>query len=164
MALDNLESMFTHELEDIYSAEQDILDTLDELVEETQDENIVDVLRQHRNETEEQIDRIEQVFDELDETPSEEECEGIQGLIQEHEEIKSMDPSPELLNVANVMSAMKTEHYEISAYNSLSLLANRLGMQEAEQLLQQNLNEEQEMLNRLGKLADGYDFDSIQQR
>ncbi len=164
MSLDSLEDMFAHELQDIYSAEKEIHETLQELVDETQDENIVDTFRQHQNETEEQINRLEQVFEEIGQTPEEEECEGIQGLIREREEITSMDPSPELLNLINVSAAEKTEHYEISAYNNLSLLANRLGLQQAEQLLQQNLNEEQEMLNRLGKLADGYDFDSVQTR
>jgi len=162
MPIENVQEMFTHELEDIYGAEHEILDVLDQLVEETEDEDISEVFRQHRNETEGQIDRLERVFDEIGESPSKEECEGIQGLVREHEELTSMEPSPEILNVANTMSAEKTEHYEIAAYGNLTKLADRMGLDEAPDLLGQNLEEEKRMLDRLEDLSDEYDYDAIQ--
>jgi ferritin-like metal-binding protein YciE len=161
MPIENAQAMFTHELQDMYSAEHEILDTLEELANETDDEDIAEVFRQHRNETEGQIDRLEQVFEEVGESPSKEECEGIQGLVKEHEELKSMEPSSDVLNLANTMSAEKTEHYEIAAYSNLSKLAERIGLDQAPGLLQQNLQEEEQMLNRLEDLTDEYDYERI---
>jgi ferritin-like metal-binding protein YciE len=161
MPMDNMEAMFTHELEDMYSAEHEILDALDEMAEETEDESIAEVFREHRNETEGQIDRLEQVFDELGRSPNQEECEAIEGLIAEHEEIKQMDPNPKVLNVANTVSAEKTEHYEIAAYGNLTKLAQQMGMEEASDLLGQNLEEEKRMLGRLEDLSEEYDYESI---
>jgi ferritin-like metal-binding protein YciE len=142
MTVDTLEELFEHELEDIYFAENKLLEVLDELAEQTEDEEIVSAFREHREETEEHIDRVEQVFDMIGEPPEEEECEGIEGLVKEHDEFMNQDPSQGVIDVFNLTAAQKTEHYEIAAYGNLALLADRLGMDEAGDILHENLEEE----------------------
>jgi ferritin-like metal-binding protein YciE len=97
----------------------------------------------------------------LDQEPDEEECEGIGGLIEEHEEFVRMDPDETLLDVHNLVAAQKTEHYEIAAYGNLALIADRLGMGEAGNLLHENLEEEEAALNRLASLTDTFDYDRV---
>lgn len=161
MTVNNLEQLFEHGLEDIYFAEHELLDVLSELAEQTSEDEISQAFQEHREETQGHIDRLEEVFDMIGEPPEKEECEGIQGLIEEHEGFLEMDPEPAVLDLYNLTAAQKTEHYEIAAYGNLALIADRLGMDEAGDLLHENLEEEQETLDTLSQLTDEYDYDQI---
>lgn len=161
MGVSTLEELFEHELEDIYYAEHELLDVLDELAEQTEHEEISEAFREHRRETEEHVDRVEQVFEMIGEPPEEEECEGIQGLIEEHDEFLEEDPDPEILDLFNMTAAEKTEHYEIAAYGNLAFMADELGYDEAADLLGQNLEEEEETLEVLKELTEEYDYGQI---
>ena len=161
MSVSNLNELFVHDLEDIYFAEHQLLDALEDLAEETEDEEIADAFREHREETQNQIERLEQVFDMIGEPPEKEECEGIEGLIEEHEEFLEMDPDQKILDLHNVAAAEKTEHYEIAAYGNLALIADRLDMDEAGDLLHQNLEEEQAALEKLKTLTDEFEFEQV---
>lgn len=161
MTVASLEELFEHGLEDIYYAENELLDVLDELAEQTENEEITQAFTQHREETENQIDRLEEVFEMIGEPPEEEECEGIQGLVEEHEAFVDEDPEQEILDVYNVSAAEKTEHYEIAAYGNLAFLANQLGNDEAAELLGETLEEEKATLEKLKDLTESYDYDSV---
>ena len=161
MSVSNLEELFEHDLEDIYFAEHQLLDALEDLAEETEDEEIAEAFREHREETQGQIERLEQVFDEIGEPPEKEECEGIEGLIEEHEEFLEMDPDQKIIDLHNVAAAEKTEHYEIAAYGNLALIADRLDMDEAGDLLHQNLEEEKAALEKLKTLTDEFEFEQV---
>lgn len=161
MTASNLQDLFVHDLRDIYYAEERLLEVLDELADQTENEAIADAFRQHRAETLGHIDRLEQVFEHLDETPATEECEGIEGLITEHEEFVGTEPDQQVLDLHNLIAGQKTEHYEIAAYGNLALLADRLGMDEVGDILHETLEEEKQALDKLAKLTDDYDYDGI---
>lgn len=159
--MNTLEELFEHELEDIYNAEHELLDVLDQLAEQTENEEISQAFRDHRMQTERQIERVEEVFDMIGEPPEEEECEGIKGLVEEHDSFMQMDPSQEIVDIHNMTAAEKTEHYEIAAYGNLAKLANQLGMSDAGDLLHENLVEEQETLDKLKDLSDQFDYEKM---
>jgi ferritin-like metal-binding protein YciE len=160
MSVSTLDDMFEHELEDIYYAEHELLEALQELSEQVDDGEIEDALDEHRRETQDHVDRLEEVFNMIGEPPEEEECEGIQGLLEEHEEFVQMDPDQDILNVFNLAAAQKTEHYEIAAYGNLIPLADELGLDEGADLLEENLREEEDALEKLATLTENYDLDS----
>ena len=161
MGATNLEELFEHELEDIYYAEHAILDALEELADQVERDDIRQAFLEHREETEQHIDRLEQVFEMIGEPPEEEECEGIQGLIAEQEEFADEDPDGDVLDVFNLTSAQKVEHYEIAAYGNLAMLAERLGMDEAGDILHENLESEEETLEELKSLTENYNYEQI---
>ena len=161
MTVSNLREMFVHDLEDIYYAENELLDALADLADQTDDDQIAEVFREHREETQGHIDRLEQVFEMLDMEPESEECEGIEGLITEHEDFVDEDPDQEVLNLHNLVAAQKTEHYEIAAYGNLALIADRLGMDDAGDLLHENLEEEEAALDKLSTRVDEFDFEQV---
>ncbi len=161
MAASNLEELFEHELEDIYHAEHELHEALGDLASQVEDEEIQSAFEEHREETEEHIDRLEEAFQEVGEPPEKEECEGIQGLIEEQQEFAEEDPDTEVLELFNLASAQKTEHYEIAAYGNTILLASELGYEDAADLLEKNLREEEEALDELSQLAENYDFESV---
>ena len=162
MSIDTLEELFEHGLEDIYYAEHELLDVLDDLADQTENEEIVQAFEEHRDQTETHVDRLEEVFDTIGEPPEEEECEGIQGLVEEHENFLDQDPDQGILDVYNVAAAEKTEHYEIAAYGNLAFLADQLGMDDAADLLGQTLDEEKETLEQLKDLTESYDYEQVE--
>ena len=161
MSASTLEELFEHDLEDIYFAENELLDVLQELAGQVEHDDIRRALEEHREETEGQIDRLEEVFDMIGEPPEEEECEGIEGLKREQEEFAQNDPDQTVLDLFNLAAAQKTEHYEIAAYGNLTLIAAELGMDDAADLLEENLREEEDALDKLSQLTESYDFDSV---
>jgi ferritin-like metal-binding protein YciE len=161
MNVNDLEDLFVHDLEDIYYAENELLDALDELAEQTQHDRLAEAFRDHREETQGHVERLDRVFEMLEREPEEEECEGIQGLIDEHEEFVESDPDQQVLDVHNIVAGQKTEHYEIAAYANLTILANQLGMDEAASLLHETLTEEEAALDELTTLAEEFDYGEV---
>lgn len=162
MSVTNLRELFVHDLEDIYYAEQELLDALQTLEDQTDEREIADAFADHREETQGHIDRLDEVFQMLDMEPETEECDGIEGLLKEHEAfVEEADPSQEVLTLHNLIAGQKTEHYEIAAYGNLALLADRLEMDEAGDLLHETLEEEQAALEKLSGFVDDYDYEQV---
>ncbi|UTF54260.1 DUF892 family protein [Natronosalvus rutilus] len=158
---ETIQDLFEHGLEDIYHAEHQLLDALEDLEEHTEREEIANAFAEHREETQTHIDRLEEVFDMFGEPPEKEECEGIEGLIEEYEEFLETDPSQEILDYHNMAAAEKTEHYEIAAYGNLIPLAAQMDMGDAADLLEENLREEQDALEELKTLTEEFDMEAI---
>lgn len=158
---ETISDLFTHQLEDILYAEREIMGALEELSTQTDDPDIRDSFETHYVETEQHINRLEEVFKLIDETPEEEACEGIEGLIEEQQAFAGENPDSDVLDVFNVSAAEKVEHYEIAAYGNLAFLADELGHDQAADLLGENLEEEKRMLDQLKELTEQYDYGKV---
>jgi ferritin-like metal-binding protein YciE len=157
MAMQTIEELFEHELKDIYAAEQSLLDALEQMASESSDREIKKGFAQHRKETQSQVKRLEKVYKTLGQKPQPGSCPGIEGLIKEKKAFMREKPSDELLEFYNIGAAQKVERYEITAYESLIDMAEKLGMNDVVELLEQNLQEEEMTLNRLKALASEFD-------
>jgi len=157
MAMQTIEELFEHELKDIYSAEHALLDALEQMASESSDRDIRKAFTQHRRETQAQIKRLERIFRTLGQKPEADTCAGIEGLIKEKKLFMRERPTPELLEFFNIGAAQKTERYEITAYEGLIDMADKLGMSDVVELLEQNLQEEEAALNKLKAIASEFD-------
>jgi ferritin-like metal-binding protein YciE len=157
MAMQTIEELFEHELKDMYGAEMALLDALEQMANESSDREIKRGFTQHRRETQGQIKRLEKIFRSLGQKPEAETCPGIEGLIKEKKVFMRERPTPELLEFYNIGASQKVERYEITAYENLIDMAEKLGMRDAVELLEQNLQEEEATLNRLKALASEFD-------
>jgi ferritin-like metal-binding protein YciE len=157
MAMQTIEELFEHELKDIYSAEHSLLDALEQMAGESSDREIKKAYTQHRKETQGQIKRLDKIFKSMGQKPEAETCPGIEGLIKEKKVFMREKPSEELLEFYNIGAAQKTERYEITAYENLIDMADKLGMADAVELLEQNLQEEEATLNKLKAIASEFD-------
>jgi ferritin-like metal-binding protein YciE len=153
MPITTVRELFVHELSDAMSAEQQILKMLPELQQEALNSELKQALKEHEAETEQQVKNLEAVFKQIGEKPEETTCFGVKGLADEHQALHEEDPSPELLEMANVSGAEKTEHYEIVTYTGLIQMAKDLGEKESAQLLQENLDQEKAMAKRVEALS-----------
>ncbi len=142
--------LFVHGLTDMLDAEQKLVEALDMQAEESSRPDLQKSFQSHQQQTQKQVERLQQCFDLLDEEAEETECKGIAGIIAEHDTFKEEeDPSEDLMDIFNVGGAAKVESYEIAAYEGLISLAQQLGQSKVERLLNQNLKEEQQTLKKM---------------
>ena len=153
MKIDNLQALFLHELKDAYDFEHRILEGLEEMEQAADAEPLQQAFRQHYQQTEGQIERLERVFAELGEEPTREPCDGIQGILEEGSEVAEADGDPAAIDAALIAGAQRVEHYEIAAYGTLRAFAEHLGYDGAAKLLQQTLDEESKTDEKLTRLA-----------
>jgi len=157
MAMRTIEELFEHELKDMYGAESSLLAALDQMAGESQDREIKKGFQQHRRETQGQLKRLEKVFKMIGQKAEAETCPGMEGLIKEKKAFMKERPSQEMLEFYNVGAAQKVERYEITAYENLIDMADKLGLSDAVELLEQSLQEEETTLNKLKAIASEFD-------
>jgi ferritin-like metal-binding protein YciE len=113
-------------------------------------------LQKHCGETEGQVQRLEQVFAIIEKKPEGKTCAAIVGITDEGAEImEEYKGSPEL-DAGLLASAQAVEHYEISRYGTLKAWAEELGLDDAVELLEETLDEQEatdEALTEIAKSA-----------
>lgn len=142
--METAHEFFLDELHDIYNAEKQLVGVLGAAERDTQRGDAKRAFGRHRKQTEGHIKRLDAVFQSLEARPEEKTCEGLQGLIEEKQSTEAESLSPELRDLNALVSALKVERYECSAYETLTFLAQQMGHREAARLLRENLREEQE--------------------
>src|SRR5688572_17881272 len=157
MAMNTIEELFEHELKDIYGGETSLLDALEQMADESTDREIKKGFQQHRKETQGQLKRIEKIFKILGKKAEAATCAGIEGLIKEKKTFMKERPTEDLLEFYNIGAAQKVERYEITSYENLIDMADKLGLTDAVELLEQNLQEEEATLNKLKAVASEFD-------
>lgn len=146
--------LFMHELGDILYAENMLLKALPKMAKEASDDELRAGFTEHLEETRGQVDRLKKAFEALGEKAKAEQCPGIEGIIEEHDEFMEENaPSPEVRDIFLTGSGARAEHYEIAAYSGLITLARALKEREVVELLTENLREEKEALKTLEKAA-----------
>lgn len=148
-----LEDLFYDTLKDIYYAERQILKALPKMARAAQSEELKAGFLEHRDQTEGQIERLQQVFEIIGRRAQGKTCEAIQGIIAEGEEIMEDFKGTSALDAGLISSAQAVEHYEIARYGTLKTWAQTLGHKEAATLLDQTLQEEGATDQKLTKLA-----------
>ncbi|TAU79537.1 ferritin-like domain-containing protein (plasmid) [Rhizobium leguminosarum] len=148
-----LDDLFLDTLKDIYFAEKQILKALPKMARAAQSEEGKAGFLLHRDETQAQIERLDQVFELLGKPARGKTCEAIQGIIAEGEEIMEEFKGSPALDAGLISSAQAVEHYEIARYGTLIAWANQLGLKDAVPLLQANLAEEVATDKKLTQLA-----------
>jgi len=149
-----LNDLFLMHLKDTYHAEKQILRALPKMAKAAESEELRDAFLTHREETQAQVQRLEQVFEMLGKKASAKPCEAMQGLIAEGQEAMEEFGDSEALDAALVASQQAVEHYEIARYGTLRTWAGELGMQEAVSLLEQTLAEEKKTDELLTQMAE----------
>ena len=146
--------LFVHELTDMLDAEQKLVEALGTQAEESSRPDLQKAFESHQQQTQKQVERLQQCFELLDEEAEETECKGIAGIIAEHDTFKEEeDPAEDLMDIFNVGAAAKVESYEIAAYEGLINLAQQLEQTKVVRLLNQNLKEEQQTLKKMQGFA-----------
>lgn len=154
MKAQSLEELSLHSLQDIYDAEQQALKGMAQMMEAASSQQLKSAFQQHMQETQMQVQRLEQIFNMMGQKAKGVTCVAMQGLIKEAQEIIAMKGDPSVKDAGLIAAAQKQEHYEIAAYGTAATWAKMLGQNEAAQLLRQTLNEEEQTDKKLTMLAE----------
>ncbi len=155
MKLESLQELFVEEIQDLYSAEQQILKALPKMIDKSASSELRSAFNLHLEQTRRQVARLDQIFDELpDEDREDKKCKGMEGIIKDGEEIVKADAEPEVRDAGMISAAQRVEHYEISGYGTARTYAQLLGRNNWASLLQQTLDEEKETDRKLNALAE----------
>jgi ferritin-like metal-binding protein YciE len=149
-----LDDLFLQTLKDIYYAERKILKSLPRMAKAAESKELKQAFNTHREETQGQIERLEQVFEMLGKRASGVSCEAINGILEEGESVMEDFGDSEALDPAILAAAQAVEHYEIVRYGTLKSWAEELGLQDAIKLIDQNLQEEKKTDQLLTQLAE----------
>ncbi len=158
MSLDTLNDLFIEQLRDTLNAEKQLVKALPKLARNANSEMLADAFETHLEETKVHVERLQEVFELIDEAPRGKKCKGMEGLLEEGQEVLDEDGEPAVLDAAMIAAAQRVEHYEIAAYGCLVHYAELLGHKEAVALLQKTLDEEKAADEKLTQISDAEVF------
>lgn len=166
--MNDLKDLLKHEIMDIASAEQQIIDALPAMIEKASNDQLKNALSDHLRVTEQQKTRLEKVQQLLNGGQQQEEeqglltrlfksnikCKAMKGILEEGEKMMAEDMSPEVMDAAIIACAQKVEHYEITSYGTVRTWSRELGLEQVTRLLEETLQEEYQADDLLTTLAE----------
>ena len=150
----NLAELFEATVRDIYYAERAILKALPKMAKKASSQDLKAAFGEHLEQTKGHVERLEQVFQMMGKTARGKKCDAIEGLTAEADEIIKEAKDDTVRDAGMLAAAQAVEHYEISRYGTLKAWAQKLGMDDAAQLLDETLQEEKETDAKLTELAE----------
>ena len=155
MKLNTLEDLLLHELKDLHSAEAQLVKALPKMAKAANSEALQQALETHLEQTKDQVERLKEVFALVGVPAKGKTCKGMQGLIEEGEEVlaEAEEKDAASADLALIAAAQKIEHYEISGYGTARTLAGQAGLPAVAELLCVTLAEEEVSDNLLTQIA-----------
>ncbi|HEU4472204.1 MAG TPA: ferritin-like domain-containing protein [Flavisolibacter sp.] len=169
--MNDLKDLLNHELQDLYSAEEQIIDALPAMIDRATDRSLKAALVQHLDATKTHKKRLEQAMGLLGDGKARVKgkdkgllsglfgssaglCKGMQGIVEEGNKVIAQDMDPQVLDAAIIACAQKVEHYEICGYGTARSYARELKLEKLAQLLEQTLEEEYSADRKLSFMAE----------
>ena len=148
-----IKDLLEDEIKDLYSAEKQLTKAIPKMAKGSSEPTLQTAFRDHLQETQNQVARLEEVARMLEMRPTGKKCEGMEGVIQEGAEALGEEGDDTVLDLGIIGAGSRVEHYEIAGYLTAINLAQRLGAKEAVALLKESLAEEEAAEQKLRKIA-----------
>ena len=149
-----LEDLMVEQLRDVLYSERQIIKSLPKMAKKATSKELRAAFEEHLQETEGQVERLEQVFEKLDKAARAKRCEAMDGIMDEAKSLMEEEAEPPALDAGMIAAAQKVEHYEIATYGTLATWAKQLGYDDVAKLLAQTLQEEKQADQKLSRLAE----------
>jgi ferritin-like metal-binding protein YciE/sporulation protein YlmC with PRC-barrel domain len=144
LPIPDVRELFVHELGAIYDAEHRFLEGQQEMAQEATDQDLKEAIQQHIEQTDEHIRNLEQVYDLLGQESERVTSEVAQGLVSKAQEDIQEAQGEAIRDCAINAAVITVEHFEMGSYRGMLSGARQLGQQEAVNLLEKNLRQEEE--------------------
>jgi ferritin-like metal-binding protein YciE len=154
MTISNLQEKFIFELGAIYDAEFRFLEAQQQMLPKASNSQLKSMLETHIQQTQQQIQNLEQVFNSLKHKPQRHNSEGAMGLVTDAQTLlKQTTNNPNLSDLVIAGAQAKVEAFEISCYRGLVAGAEQMGSQNGSsnivQLLRHNLQQEEQTAQKV---------------
>jgi ferritin-like metal-binding protein YciE len=137
-----LEELFVEQLQDLYSAETQLIDALPKMAQAAHASPLKAGFKAHLAQTKEHAKRLERIFKQLKQEAGGKTCKAMEGLIKEGNEMISEDAVPTVKDAGLIAAAQRVEHYEIAGYGTVKTFAALLGHKQIAATLGATLKEE----------------------
>jgi ferritin-like metal-binding protein YciE len=154
MEMEVLRDLYIEELKDLYSAEKQLVRALPKMAKNATHPDLRTAFENHLAETQGHVARLEKIFESLESSPRGKKCVGMEGLIEEANELLEEDAEEDVVDAGLISKAQHVEHYEMAGYGTVRTWAQVLGEERHAQLLQQTLDEEKNADRLLTQLAE----------
>jgi len=149
-----LDDAFYETLKDVFYAEKQSVRALGKAAKNAKSDELRQAFEQHREESANQVERLNQVFEIIGKNARSKTCEATQGLTAEmDDDLEDFGGGP-AGDAVLIGSAQALEHYEIARYGTLKTWAMQLGLQDAARLLDETLQEEKKTDELLSRIAE----------
>jgi ferritin-like metal-binding protein YciE len=149
-----LHDAFVDELRDLYNAEKQIVRALPKMAKAASTPALAEAFQKHLQETQQQVERLEQVFESIGESAKSKPCHGMTGILEEGKEIMGEDFDEPTMDASLIAAAQRVEHYEMAAYGTVAAWAKSMGHDKALKLLLKTLEEEKAADEKLNQIAE----------
>ncbi|GMU20404.1 MAG: hypothetical protein AMXMBFR13_05010 [Phycisphaerae bacterium] len=156
MEMNDLRELYIHELKDLHNAEKQLVKALPKMAKAASSQDLAKAFQSHLEETKVHVERLEQILEKLDASKRGKKCKGMEGLIEEAQELLKEEATDEVLDAGLIGAAQRVEHYEIAGYGTARTYASILGDKWAASLLQRTLDEEGNADKKLTRLAESH--------
>jgi ferritin-like metal-binding protein YciE len=150
----DLHDLFLDQLKDIYFAEKQILKALPRMAKAATSDKLRAAFEKHHDETEGQIERLEQVFELIEKPAKSKTCDAILGILDEGKEVMDEYKGTEALDAGLLAAAQAVEHNEMARYGTMKAWATKLGMKDVVKLIDETLQQERKTDKDLTALAE----------
>ena len=154
MKIETLADLFVEEMQDLYSAETQLVQALPKMAQAASSPELQSAFQNHLEQTKEHVKRIEEIFSYIEGSPKGRKCAAMEGLIKEGKELIGENMREEVLDAALIGAAQRVEHYEIAGYGAARSHAAHLGYTLVIGLIQQTLDEEKAANEKLTWIAE----------
>jgi ferritin-like metal-binding protein YciE len=153
MSANSLQDLYVEKLQDLLSAEQQILDALPGMIQKTSHAPLRQGFETHLKQTQEHARRIQQLLQQSAAGEGKK-CEGMAGIIREGQMTMKEVTDADALDALLIAAAQSVEHYEMAGYGTARTWARQLGRDQDANILQQTLDEEGATDEKLTQIAE----------
>jgi ferritin-like metal-binding protein YciE len=154
MKIKTLHEVLVHELQDLYSAENQLTKALPKMAKAASHAELAEAFEDHLEQTKGHVERLQKALNQLEASTRGEKCKAMEGLIEEGKGTLELDAAEEVRDALIIGIAQKVEHYEIAGYGTARTFAKLLGEDKVASLLEDTLEEEAEADQKLTKIAE----------
>jgi ferritin-like metal-binding protein YciE len=154
--MESLEELLQEELKDMYDAEKQLTKALPKLAKKATTSDLKEAFEEHLRQTEQHLERLEQVFDQLGMPARGKTCKGMKNLIAEGNDMIGDADDDMTRDALMISAAQKVEHYEIASYGTMRTWATVLGHTDIAAILEDTLEEEKETDQKLTGIAESF--------
>ena len=138
-APENLEDLYTGELQDLWSANDQMQRTVKKFVSKASDPALKEMLTNSQGGIAEHTDMLKQLLADSGEKVKKEHCKGMEGLVEEavkHVIEEGPEKGP-VLDAVIIAQYQRMSHYGIAGFGTAASFAGTLGLKDAQKQLKQ---------------------------
>jgi len=154
MKLDSLHALYIEQLQDLYSAETQLLVALPKMAKAATNPDLTKGFEEHLTQTKEHARRLETIIKGHGEKVGGVTCKGMEGLVKEGDEMIKAKGDNAVRDAGLIASAQRVEHYEIAGYGTVCTYAEQMNHTDDLMVLRQTLAEEKATDARLTQVAE----------